>query len=141
MIRRKSCCYCQSFMSNSGDIQSPRGLPHSSDEKLNKQATGLLRSLSYLRRLRKKDNFDFSSKHTIKNSQFYFWVPIQACYQNVFEGGALFEKIQRTFLIFSKTAMGNSPISPRFCQFCASCFIFSSLFFNSFLQFKQFCVH
>ena len=49
-------------MSISGDIKSfrPRGLPQSSDEQLNKQATGLMTSLSYLMRLSKKENFDYN---------------------------------------------------------------------------------
>ena len=47
-------------MSNSEDIKSfsPRGLPRSSDEKLNKEATGLMTSSSCLKRLFKKENFD-----------------------------------------------------------------------------------
>lgn len=45
-------------MSNSGGIKSfhPRELPHSSDEKLNIQATGLMTRPSYLRRFSKKQN-------------------------------------------------------------------------------------
>ena len=49
-------------MSNSGDIKSfrPRGLPHPSNVKLDKQATGLMTSPSHLRRLSKKENFDYN---------------------------------------------------------------------------------
>ena len=77
-------------MSNSGDIKSfrPRGLPRSSNKKLNKQATGLMTSPSYLRRLSKEENFDYNlidSKYAIKNS--YFWVPVQARNQEVFGAG------------------------------------------------------
>ena len=77
-------------MSNSGDIKSfrPRGLPRSSNKKLNKQATCLMTSPSYLRRLSKEENFDYNlidSKYAIKNS--YFWVPVQARNQEVFGAG------------------------------------------------------
>ena len=49
-------------MSNSGDVKSfcTRGLPHSSNEKLNKQAKGLTTNPSLLRRLSKKENFDYN---------------------------------------------------------------------------------
>ena len=49
-------------MSNSGDIKSfrPRGLLRPSDKKANKRATGLMASPSYLRRLPKKENFDYN---------------------------------------------------------------------------------
>ena len=49
-----------SFMSNSENFKGfhPRRLARSSDKELNKQTTGLMTSLSYLRRLCKTENFE-----------------------------------------------------------------------------------
>ena len=58
-------------MSNSGDIKSfrPRRLSHSSNEKLNKQATDLMTSPSHLKRLSKKENFDYNFRFYTYNKK------------------------------------------------------------------------
>ena len=143
-------------MSNSGDVKSfrPRGLPHCLNEKLNKQAAGLMISPSHLRRLSKKENFDYNfrfytyHKKGPAGKNFGLFSPrySENCILNgnlshkMYTNRALFCKFrahflqnQGTFLLFPKKDMGNFPPPPASCEPPVLRFLayFSILFCNS----------